>query len=366
MIKFVDLQKEYQQIATEVRQAVERVLESGWFIHGNELTCFEEQFANYLGSKHAVGVNSGSDALFLALKAKGIGKSDEVITVSHTFISTVDAIARNGATPVLVDIDPNTFCIDVSRIEAAITKRTKAIIPVHLYGHPADMDPIMELAKKHGLFVIEDAAQAHGAEYRGSKVGTIGDVGCFSFYPAKNLGACGDAGMIVTNDDQLAEKLRMAGDYGRNGKYEHEFVGINSRMDEIQAAILSVKLRHLDEWTRVRRSIAGLYQEALANVSLTLPVEMPYAKHVYHLYVIKVDDRDGLRERLLEKGIPAQIHYPIPVHRQKAYAGVFGDISLPVTQQVSQQVLSLPIHPRLDEGQVQMIAKTVKDCLLGR
>jgi len=363
MIKFADLQSEYKEIATEVHQAVDRVLESGWFILGKELTNFEQQFAEHIGTKHAIGVNSGSDALFLALFANGIGQGDEVITVSHTFISTVDAVVRNGATPVLVDIDSGTYCIDPDKIESAITEKTKAIIPVHLYGHPADMNPIMEIAKKYNLVVIEDAAQAHDAEYNSKKIGTIGDAACFSFYPAKNLGAYGDAGAIVTNSDALAEKLKMARDYGRSGKYEHDFVGINSRMDEMQAAVLGVKLRHLQQWTDARRYIASLYKESIKNEKLILPKERLNAKHVYHLFVIRAEDRDGLIKRLNDKGIPAQIHYPIPVHKQKAYTSLLGDISLPVTERISQQVLSLPIHPFMDKAQIRSVAEAVQNSL---
>lgn len=359
MIKFVDLQQEYLSIADQINQAVNKVISSGWFILGQQLERFEKEFADYIGTKYAFGVNSGSDALLLALKAIDIQPEDEVITVAHTFISTVDAIMRNAATPVLVDIDPDTFCIDTTQIESHITEKTKAIIPVHLYGHPADMDPILNLAKKHNLYVIEDAAQAHGAEYNGKKVGRLGHVACFSFYPAKNLGAYGDAGAVVTNDGQIAEKIRLLRDYGRTGKYNHDVLGINSRMDEIQAAVLSVKLKHLDSWNDKRRQLAALYRKLLADFDLKLPTEMPYAKHVYHQFTIKSKKRDSLLKRLAEKQIPAQIYYTLPVHKQKAYAGSLANLSLPTTEQVCTEVLSLPIHPWLTPDQIKQIASAL-------
>ncbi|NJD98895.1 DegT/DnrJ/EryC1/StrS family aminotransferase [Thermococcus sp. LS1] len=361
MIPFVDLRREYQAIKDEIDQAIQRVLESGWFILGKELEAFEKEFAEYIGVKHVIGVNSGSDALYLAVKALGIGKGDEVITVSHTFISTVDAIARNGAKPVFVDIDPETYTMDVSQIEKAITERTKAIIPVHLYGHPADMDPIMEIAEKYELYVIEDASQAHGAEYKGRKVGSIGHIGCFSFYPTKNLGAYGDAGAVVTNDDELAEKLRMMRNYGSPKKYYHKFIGVNSRLDEIQAAVLRVKLRHLDEWNEKRRKIAKLYNELLEDSDVITPIEKEWAKHVYHLYVIRHRERDKLQKYLTEKGIKTQIHYPVPVHLQKAYLDLGIRVKLPVTERISREILSLPIFPYLTDAEIEKIAMVVKN-----
>lgn len=360
MIPFVDLRREYQEIKEEINQAIQRVLESGWFILGEELKAFEKEFAEYLGVKHAVGVNSGSDALYLAIKALGIGNGDEVITVSHTFISTVDAITRNGAKPVFVDIDPETYTIDVNQIEEKITERTKAILPVHLYGHPADMDPIMEIAEKYDLYVIEDASQAHGAEYKGRKVGNIGHVGCFSFYPTKNLGAYGDAGAVVTNDVELAEKLRLLRNYGSPKKYHHDFIGVNSRLDEIQAAVLRVKLRHLDEWNEKRRKIAEEYNELLRDFDdVITPVEKEWAKHVYHLYVIRHKERDKLQQYLLENGVRTQIHYPIPVHKQKAYTA-FRTSSLPITERISNETLSLPMHPWLRIDEIEKICYLIK------
>ncbi len=359
-IQFVDLKREYQEIKEEINQAIQRVLESGWFILGKELEAFEKEFAEYIGVKHVIGVNSGSDALYLAVKALGIGKGDEVITVSHTFISTVDAITRNGAKPVFVDIDPETYTMDVSQIEKKITERTKAIIPVHLYGHPSDMDPIMEIAGDYGLYVIEDASQAHGAEYKGRKVSSIGHVACFSFYPTKNLGAYGDAGAIVTNDDELAEKLRMLRNYGSPEKYYHDFIGINSRLDEIQATVLRVKLRHLEEWNGKRRKIAELYNELLEDSDVITPIEKEWAKHVYHLYVIRHQDRDKLQQYLLENGVKTQIHYPVPVHMQEAYLNLGVNAKLPATERVSKEILSLPMYPQISPREVYIVATLVK------
>jgi len=348
----MDLKREYMEISEEIKEAVNRVLERGWFILGEELEKFEREFANYIGTNYAIGVNSGSDALYLALKALGIGNNDEVITVSHTFISTVDAIVRNSAKPVFVDIDSDTYTMDVTQIENKITERTKAIIVVHLYGHPANMDPIIQIAKKYNLFVIEDACQAHGAEYKGKKVGSIGDVGCFSFYPVKNLGAYGDGGIVTTNNEELAKKLRMLRNYGSPKKYYHEFVSVNSRLDEIQAAILRVKLRHLDEWNEKRRNIAGLYNEWFKNLDVVTPIEKEYAKHVYHLYVIRHKERDKFQQYLLKNGIQTQLHYPIPVHKQKAYLEAESKNILPVTKKICGEILSLPMHPWLSEEEV--------------
>ncbi len=363
MIPFVDLKREYSEMSEEITQATERVLKSGWFILGEEVERFEDEFSKYIGMKYAVGVNSGSDALYLALRALGIGKGDEVITVSHTFISTVDAVVRNGAKPVFVDIDPVIYCIDVTKIEQLITKRTKAILPVHLYGHPADMQPVMEIARKYKLTVIEDACQAHGAEYKGNKVGSIGDIGCFSFYPVKNLGSCGDGGIAVTADKELATKLRMLRNYGQSRKYYHDFVGVNSRLDEIQAAILRMKLKRLDEWNERRRSVAKLYRELLGDSSVIIPGEKEYAKHVYHLYVIGCKERDKLQQRLSRSGIQTQIHYPVPVHSQKAYLGLTTDVNLPVTERICHQILSLPIHPFLHKDEILTIVESVRNAL---
>lgn len=360
MIPFVDLKREYAQIREEIRNAIQRVLEKQWFILGEELEKFEQEFPNHIEAKYGVGVNSGSDALYLAVKALGIGKGDEVITVSHTFISTVDAIVRNGAKPIFLDIDPETYTIDVTQIERKITERTKAIIPVHLYGHPSDIDPIMENAEEHNLFVIEDACQAHGAEYKGKNVGSIGHVGCFSFYPAKNLGAYGDAGMLVTNDEELAGRLGMMRNYGQLKKYHHEFIGVNSRLDEIQAAILRAQLKHLDEWNEKRRRVARLYNEFLEDSRVIMPTQKEYAKHVYYVYVIRHKNRDKLEKHLEKNGIQTLIHYPIPIHKQKAYLDTGFQLNLPVTEKICDEILSLPIHPFLHEDEILFIAECVK------
>ena len=363
MITFAGLAGEYEAIGDDLAREMRRVVERGWFVLGESVARFEEEFSRYVGAKYGVGVNSGSDALFLALWALGVGDGDEVITVSHTFISTADAIVRNGAKPVFVDIDPETCCIDASLIEDKVTSRTRAILPVHLYGQSSDMDAIMGIARRHGLHVVEDACQAHGAEYRGMKLGSIGDLGCFSFYPAKNLGAFGDGGMVVTNDGALADKLRMIRNYGQPEKYHHDFVGVNSRLDEIQAAILSAKLNYLDRWNQSRRRIAEMYRAALDGTGLALPVEKEYAKHVYHLYVIRSGARDGLEQRLLESGIPTQIHYPIPVHMQKAYDGLGPFADLPATEKACREILSLPMHPFLSDDQVAYVAEQIRDAL---
>ncbi|MEN6576144.1 MAG: DegT/DnrJ/EryC1/StrS family aminotransferase [Phycisphaerales bacterium] len=359
MIEFVCLKREQEAIADEIREAIERVLRRGWFILGEESEGFEAEFAQYIGTKFAVGLNSGSDAILLALRALGIGDGDEVITPSHTFISTVDGIDRNGAKPVFVDIDPRTFCLDATRIEERITERTKAIMPVHLYGQPADMESIMAIAERHRLFVVEDSCQAHGALYKGRKVGGIGHVGCFSFYPTKNLGACGDGGMVTTNDEEIAKRLRLLRNYGQPRKYHHVLVGVNSRLDEMQAAILRVKLRYLDEWNERRRKSAALYDDLLSEVGVGTPVELPHVRHVYHLYVIRSKNRDALQRRLSENGVQSQIHYPIPVHRQEAYTRIASGVELPVTDRACGEILSLPMHPWLNPEDVRRVAAII-------
>jgi len=361
MITFIDLQSEYAEIKTEINQAIQKVLDRQWFILGEELEKFEEDFSQYVGTKYAIGANSGSDALFLVLRALGIREEDEVITTSHTFISTVDAIARNGAKPVFVDIDSETYCLDVSKIKEKITKKTKAILPVHLYGHPADMDYVKELAEKYNLFVIEDACQAHGTEYKDQKVGSIIDAGCFSFYPAKNLGAYGDGGMIVTNNQELAEELKIMRNYGQPKKYYHDFVCVNSRLGEIQAAILRVKLKYLDKRNDKRRKIARLYNKYLEESDVIIPIEKNYAKHVYHLYVIRFKERDKLQQHLLRNSIQTQIHYPIPVHRQKAYLNLGVNMHLPVTEKICNEIISLPMHPWLNDKEILTICDAIKN-----
>ena len=356
MMPFNDLKRENAAVGEQVSQAIQKVLESGWYVLGQENEQFEKEFAKYIGAKFGVGLNSGSDALYLAVKALGISAGDEVITVSHTMISTVDAITRNGARPIFADIEPETYIIDVSKIEAKITDKTRAIIPVHLYGHAAEMGAIMEIADKNNLYVIEDACQAHGAEYKHAKVGGIGHVGCFSFYPTKNLGAYGDGGMVVTNDEELANKLKKMRNYGQSKKYYHDFVGVNSRLDEVQAAILRIKLRYLDDWNERRRNLAKLYSDLLKNTEVITPIEKEYAKHVYHLYVVRHKERDKLQQYLLNHGIQTLIHYPIPVHMQKAYK-TFD--KLPVTEKICNEILSLPTYPWLKENEVRLISENI-------
>jgi dTDP-4-amino-4,6-dideoxygalactose transaminase len=356
MIPFVDFKRENEALGKELIQTIQDVLKSGCFILGEETKKFEEEFSKYIGVKFGIGVNSGSDALYLAVKSLGISTGDEVITVSHTMISTVDAITRNGAKPIFVDIDPETYLMDVSKIEAKISDKTRAILPVHLYGQSVDISPLMEIAEKYGLYVIEDACQAHGAKYRNLKVGSIGDIGCFSFYPTKNLGAYGDGGMLTTNNKELADEMIKMRNYGQSAKYHHDFVGVNSRLDEIQAAILRSKLRHLNEWNEKRRKTAKLYTDLLSKTEVITPLEKDYAKHVYHLYVIRHKNRDKLQKYLLKHGVQTLVHYPIPVHNQRAY--VRSD-KLPITEKICSEILSLPIYPWLKEDEVKTISKHI-------
>ena len=359
MVLLTDLKKEYISIREELNRNIQRVFNSGFYVLGEEVKKFEEDFSKYTGTNYAVGVNSGSDALFLALKSVGVGKGDEVITVSHTFISTVDAISRNGAKPVFVDINPDTYCMDVSKIEEKITEKTKAILPVHLYGHPVDMDPICKLKEDYGLYVIEDACQAHGAEYNGKKAGSIGDIGCFSFYPTKNLGAYGDGGAVVTDNEEIKEKLIQMRNYGQSKKYQHDFVGVNSRLDELQAVILQTKLKYLEGWIERRRKNAKIYTEVLQDSDVILPVEKEFAKHAYHIYVIRSKNRDNLKNKLFQNDIHAQIHYPIPVHKQKAYLN-FNDLNLDVTDNICNEILSLPLHPWMGCEEILKVANCLK------
>jgi len=362
-VALVDLKKEVIELRAELEPAINRVLDRGIFVGGEELKSFEEKFAKYIGSAHAVGVNSGSDAIFLALKSLGIRRGDEVITVSHTFISTVDAITRLGAKPVFVDICDDTYCMDPELIEEKITDKTRAILPVHLYGHPADLKRIKEIADGNDLFLAEDACQAHGAEFMGKRVGGYGDLGCFSFYPTKNLGAYGDGGMIVTSSEEIFNKLIKLRNYGQSRKYIYDFLGVNSRLDEIQAAILDVKLKHLDQFNERRRSTARIYNNLLKNSGLVLPVEKPYAKHVYHLYTIRHTKRDLLQKSLLKYGIQTQIYYPIPVHRQKPYVERGYQTCLPVTDQLCDEILSLPMHPWLAKSDMIAVVESIEDAL---
>lgn len=359
-VPFVDLQVQHSHLANELSRAMEQVMKRAWFILGQELEAFESEFAAYCAVSHCIGVGSGTEALHLALRACNIGPGDEVITVSHTFIATALAISWTGATPVFVDIDAATSTIDVKRIADAITPRARAILPVHLYGQCADMDQLLALAQQHRLLVVEDACQAHGATYKGRKAGTLGQAGCFSFYPSKNLGACGDAGAITTNDEELAKRIYLLRNYGQTRKYQHDVPGYNSRLDELQAAILRVKLRHLDDWNEHRRQIAGLYRDGLRSDLVTVPTETAWGEHVYHLFVIRSPHRDLLQRHLHDHGVETQIHYPKPVHLQEACAKISNRRwHLPETEKIASEVLSLPMYPEMSKEQVQTVISAV-------
>jgi len=360
-VPFVDLRSQYFSIKQEIDSAIQKVIEDSAFIGGKYLASFEKHFADYIGAKCCIGVGNGTEALFIALKCLGITQRDEVITVANSFIATSEAITMTGARVVFVDCDEKTYNIDVRRIEKAITSRTRAIIPVHLYGQPADMDPILEIAKRYNLFVIEDAAQAHGARYKGLNVGTIGDCACFSFYPGKNLGAYGDAGAIVTNNDELAQKVRMFANHGRKEKYNHMFEGINSRLDGLQAAILDVKLKYLEQWIERRRAIAKIYDEELKDIVIT-PTVLADVRHVYHLYVVRIKNRDKVRELLAEKGISTGIHYPIPLPFLKAYDYLrHKPADFPIAYSIKDELLSLPIHGDMIDEQVEYVIEQLKN-----
>lgn len=359
-IPLVDLRAQYRDIKPEIDEAVLRVVENTSFILGDEVRAFEEAFADYCQARFAVGVASGTAALHLVLRAYGIGPGDEVITSPFTFIATAEAISQAGARPVFVDIDATTYNIDPTRIEPAITPRTKAIMPVHLYGQPADMDPVMEIARRHGLRVIEDAAQAHGAEYREQRAGSIGDAGCFSFYPSKNLGAYGDAGMVVTNDPELAERVRLLRNHGRQEKYIHLMEGYGERLDALQAAILAVKLKHLEAWIERRRAHARVYDQLLAEVGIVIPQVLDAVRHVYHLYVIRIVERERVRVALKERGIATGVHYPLPLHLQPAYAHLgYHRGDFPVAERAAQEVLSLPMYPELTPNHQEYVAQSM-------
>ena len=345
--------------------AIEEVIDSGAFAGGPFVARFEEDFATYCDCPHAIGVGSGTEALWLALLALGVGPGDEVLTVPSTFMATAEAITYCGAKPVFVDIDDRTYTMDPAGLEEAITKRTKAIIPVHLFGQPADMDPILEIARARGLYVIEDAAQAHGAEYKGRRAGSFGDAGCFSFYPGKNLGAFGEAGAVVTDNDELQEKIRVLRDHGQTRKYHHTMVGWNCRMDGIQAAVLSIKLRHLEKGNELRRSHAAQYDRALEGLEeIVTPYKDPHARHVYHIYAIRVREREEVIRRLGEMGIACGIHYPVPVHLQEAYSNLgYETGSFPIAEQVAKEFVSLPMFPELTPAQIDMVAEGVREAL---
>jgi dTDP-4-amino-4,6-dideoxygalactose transaminase len=360
-VPFVDLKAQYQTIKPEIDAAIASVIENTNFILGPQVEAFEKAFAEYVGGAFCVGVNSGTSALQLVLMACGIGQGDEVIVPSFTFFATAETVSVLGAVPVFVDVDPVSYTIRAAEIEKAITPRTRAIIPVHLYGQAVDLDPIRALAAKHNLHVIEDAAQAHGAEYKGRRVGGLGAAGCFSFYPSKNLGAYGEAGAIVTNDEDLAHQLRLLRQHGQTSKYAHAIVGYNFRLEEMQAAVLNVKLAHLDKWNNGRRERAARYNELLSETELVLPREMEYSRHVYHVYAVQCDNRDELQNRLAAKGIQSGVHYPIPIHLQPAYATLgYKTGDLPVTERLSERVLSLPLFAELTDAQQLAVANAIR------
>ena len=360
MIPFVDLKAQYQSIKEEMDAAIQRVLESTAFVLGSEVEAFETAFAEYVGAKYCIGLNSGTAAVQVAVTACGIGAGDEVIVPANTFFATAEAVSTAGATPVLVDADSVSYGLDVNKIEAAITERTRAIMPVHLYGQSADLDPIFDIAARHNLVVIEDAAQAHGSEYKGRRIGALGRAGCFSFYPAKNLGAYGEGGAVTTNDEDVALRVRLLRDHGSRRKYHHDIIGYNFRMEGMQGAVLGVKLKHLDRWNSLRREHAARYNELLKESGLFLPREMEYARHVYHLYVVQTENRDELQTSLNEAGVQTGIHYPIPIHLQLAYASMghkAGDF--PEAERQAQRVLSLPMFPELTDEQIERVAQAI-------
>ncbi|MFN2365478.1 MAG: DegT/DnrJ/EryC1/StrS family aminotransferase [Desulfurivibrionaceae bacterium] len=364
-VPLLDLHTQYKLIREEAQAAITEVMASSAFAGGPFVEVFEKNFADFCQCRHGVGVGSGTDALWIALRGIGVGPGDEVITVPNSFIATAEAISQCGAIPVFTDIDERTYTMNPDLLEAAITSRTKAIIPVHLYGQMADMDPIMDIAERHAIPVIEDAAQAHGAEYKGRRAGSLGRAGCFSFYPGKNLGAWGEAGAVVTNDDKLAEQMRVFRDHGQQRKYHHSVIGWNSRMDGIQGAVLDVKLRHLPDWNEARRKNAEIYKSLLADLQVgALPHEAGYARHVYHIYPLRLKNRDQVLSRLAEKGISCGIHYPVPIHLQQAYSGMGWDKgSFPVAEMHAGEQLSLPMFPELTEQQINYVAAEIKEAV---
>tara|TARA_Y100000034_G_scaffold101161_1_gene125234 strand:- start:678 stop:1778 length:1101 start_codon:yes stop_codon:yes gene_type:complete len=361
-IPLVDLKAQYRSIKPEIDAVVSDVLDSGWYIMGDRVKEFEKRFAEYCTTTSSIGVGNGTSALRLAVEACGIGEGDEVITTPHTFAATSEAIVSCGAKPVFVDIYEKTYNMDFEKIEEAITDKTKAILPVHLYGQTCDMDHIMEIAQKHNLKVIEDSAQSHGAECNGKRAGSIGDVGCFSFYPGKNLGACGDAGAVTTNDNEISMKIGMLRDHGRSKKYEHKYIGMNERLDAIQAAILNVKLDHLDDWTAKRIENAGIYTELLEGTDAILPYTAPFAKHVYHLYIIRTQNRDEIKQKMNAKEIEAGIHYPIPLHLQPAFQYLgYKEGNFPIAEKIAKEILTLPLYPELTREQMEFVVNSFKE-----
>lgn len=360
-----DLQAQFSSIKPEVMSAIEDVLDTMHLFLGPQNQQIEQSFASYCGCQHGIGLSNGTDAIALALRACQIGPGDEVITVSHSFIATVEAIAQVGATPVFVDIEQDTYTLDWRQLEGVLSSRTRAIIPVHLYGHPADMQPVLDFAQAHGLRIIEDASQAHGAIYRGKRVGSFGDIACFSFYCSKNLGAYGEAGICLTNDGELAERLRMLRDHGSRARYQHEILGVNARMDEIQAAILNVKMAHLERWNAQRQAHARLYNEQLKGVVEAVPVVRPGASHVFYVYVVQVRRRDQVHQYLLEHGIGCSIHYKTPIHLQPACRQYgYSRGMLPVTEAACEHILSLPMYPELTTEQIQTVVDEVKQAVI--
>jgi len=361
-VPFVDLKAQHAAIRNQVDSAIASVIGDTAFVGGKYVDEFEKNYASYCGTKYAVGVSSGTSALQLALLAMGVGPGDEVITAANTFIATAEAISHTGATPVFVDMDPVTFNIDVAGIEKAITDKTKVIIPVHLYGQPADMDPILEIAAKHSLLVLEDAAQAQGARYKGKRCGCFGQAAAFSFYPAKNLGAYGDAGAIVTDDAAYVETIRLYMNHGRRSAHDHAVIGFNERLDGLQGAILNAKLGALDEWNKMRRDAAGRYNDLLAGLNVQTPKAGADVEHIYHLYVVRVRDRDAVRSALGEKDVASGIHYPVPVHLLDAYKGLgLGKGSFPVTEQAAGDILTLPMFPHISAEQQQYVAECLAE-----
>lgn len=359
MVEFVKLQRQYELFAGEYEAAALRALRSGWYIMGKELEAFEVQFAEYLGMKHCVGLNSGLDALILAVRALGIGPGDEVIVPANTYIASILGVTENGATPVLVEPDA-FFCLDAEKIEAAITPRTRAILPVHLYGQPCDMNRICAIAEKHGLYVVEDCAQSHGARQNGKLTGTFGTIGCFSFYPTKPLGALGDSGAVVTNDPMLADKLRKLRNYGSGVKYVNELEGVNSRLDEVQAAALQVGLKHLEEGNAYRNRIADRYLREIRNPLVKLPKTRENASHVYHVFAVLCERRDSLQAHLVERGVKTLIHYPIPPHLQQCYARLGHKAGeFPVSERYAREELSLPIYVGMPEEDLERVIEAV-------
>lgn len=359
-IPFGDLHRHYLAIQRDIDAAIERVLKSGWFVLGREGERFEQEFARFLGGGYAAGVGSGTEALHLALVACDFQPGDQVLTVANTAVPTINAISFAGLEPVFVDIDPESYCIDASRLESSLTPRTRAIVPVHLFGNVCEMETITAFAEKHGLVVIEDACQAHGASYRGRRAGTIGRFGCFSFYPSKNLGAFGDGGLVYSSDPSSVERIRLLRNYGQVRRYHHQIEGFNSRLDEMQAAILSAQLPYLEKWNERRRQIAGLYERSINHPLISKPRQQPDRSHVFHLYVIRCAQRDRLRTHLESRGIGTQIHYPVPCHLQNAYRRLgLRPGSFPVAEKYADEILSLPIYPELDDEQVLSVAEAI-------